>query len=189
MPSELVVFAFDGQFTAEQVYENFEQLEKEELLVIEDAVIAFRGPKTDKQLSGIAPADETGIDPMVSSVSLSSQEVTIKQTRQKRSKHTLRGGGVGLLAGLLLGGPIIGLAAGAAVGGIVGLLKDYGIEDSFVRDLSQPLEPDSSALFIMGEVKDEDELISWLQPLQTTIIQTTLSPEQERQLKNKLEGH
>ena len=33
MPSELVVFAFDGQFTAEQVYENFEQLEKEELLV------------------------------------------------------------------------------------------------------------------------------------------------------------
>ena len=47
-----------------------------------------------------------------------SQDVQIKQTVKKAGKWSLGGGGIGLLAGFLLGGPVGGLIVGATVGAI-----------------------------------------------------------------------
>ena len=83
------------------------------LITIEDAVIASRGV---------------------------GQNVEIKQTQSVTGKYTLRGSGIGLLAGFLLGGPIGGLIGGTAVGAISGALKDIGIDDKFIREASEMLE-------------------------------------------------
>ena len=41
--STLAVLTFEGQETAEALYEQIEKMEKEKLLVLEDAVIIERG--------------------------------------------------------------------------------------------------------------------------------------------------
>ena len=108
MASNLVVLAFEGEHTAENMLVNFRLMEEEGLLEMEDVVLASRGQGT---------------------------HVEVKQTHSDTGKFTLRGGGIGLAAGLLLGGPIGGLVAGTVVGAIAGALKDYGIDDHFIDEL------------------------------------------------------
>jgi uncharacterized membrane protein len=136
----------------------------------------------------MAPADESGISAMGASVSVSSLDVHIQQTRQKKGKWTVGGGGAGLVVGLLIGGPILGLAAGLAVGAIAGSMKDYGIEDSFIRDISDHLAPDSSALFILGEALDQEALLEHLRPFNAELLRSSLPAEQEQRLRMAVSG-
>ena len=68
-------------------------------------------------------------------------DVQIKQPRKFGGKYALGGGGIGILAGLLLGGPVGGLIVGATIGAISGAMKDYGIEDKFIRAVADGLAP------------------------------------------------
>jgi len=88
MTSTIIVLGFEHEYGAEGMLEHIDNFEQEGLISLEDAVIATRG------VGG---------------------EVTIKQANPQAGKTSLKGSGVGLLAGLLLGGPILGAAAGAAV--------------------------------------------------------------------------
>ena len=185
MASDLVVFAFEGQFTAQNMLDDFEEMQQKGLVQIEDAVVASRAPRIDEIVVTMR-SSEMGVDPTPASVSLTQLEPAVKQTRQKKSKYTWRGSGAGLLAGLLLGGPIVGLAAGAAVGAIIGSMKDYGIDDKFINEVSENLPPDSSALFLLGAGDDEEKFLAELKPYKARVIKTTLSDEQEQKLRNAL---
>ena len=44
IPSNLAVLTFEGQDTAEALYEQIEKMAKDKLLVLEDAVIIERAP-------------------------------------------------------------------------------------------------------------------------------------------------
>ena len=114
-------------------------------------------------------------------------DVKIKQTHSDKGKFALRGSGIGLLAGLLLGGPIGGLVGGAAVGAIAGALKDYGIDNDFIEEVSESLKPDSSALFLMVKNAKAEETLERLKPFKARVLSTTLSEEQETKLKKVLE--
>jgi len=120
---------------------------------------------------------EIGLDFLDMEWSLSEEvdsiELQIKQTHKRRGKFTLGGGGIGLLAGLLVGGPIGGLVAGATVGAVTGALKDYGIDDKFIREVSAGLTPGTSALFLMTTGGDEQKILSELRPHKATLIKTT----------------
>lgn len=158
MDSHVVVLGFEGEYVAEGMLDTFKDMETRGLLTIEDAVIASRAP--------------TG------------NEVKLQQTKTLTKKFALRGSGVGLLAGLLLGGPIGGLAAGAALGGIAGKMKDYGIDDSFIKAITEGLRPDMSALFLMVQTDRGDEVLEELRPYKAAFVtSTTLTEEQERRLK------
>jgi uncharacterized membrane protein len=139
-----------------------DKMEEEGLLELEDAVVATRAQGAN---------------------------VEIHQGRSKTGKFALRGGGVGLLAGFLVGGPIGAFVAGTAtgaIGALVGTLKDYGIDDHFVDELSEALGPESSALFLLGKATDPDEFLKRLKPYKARVLQTNLSAEQERRLQDAL---
>jgi uncharacterized membrane protein len=59
----------------------------------------------------------------------------------------------GMLAGLLIGGPVfLGAAVGgAAAGALYGKLVDKGLEDGWVKDMAAWIDPSTSALLLLVE--------------------------------------
>jgi uncharacterized membrane protein len=159
MASQVVALVFEGQWTAEGMMDNFISWQEQGIVELEDVVTAARGP---------------------------SEHVEIKQTQKLTKKYTLRGSGIGLLAGALLGGPIGGLIGGAAIGAVTGSMKDIGIDDKFIDDVGSALGPNSSALFLMGKVLDDEKFTAELKPYKAYAISTTLDAEQEKRLQQLL---
>jgi uncharacterized membrane protein len=87
---------------------------------------------------------------------------------------------------MLLGGPIGGVIAGTAVGAISGKMKDLGIDDDFIEQISQGLPPNSSALFLMGKATDQEKMLEKLRPYKALVAVTTLDEEKEKALKQAL---
>lgn len=159
MASQVVVLGFDNQYAAEGMLEDLIKMQEEGLIELEDAVVASRGPGS---------------------------HVEIQQTRSETGKFALRGIGIGLLAGLLLGGPIVGLVGGAAIGAITGGMKDRGLDDKFVDQVSEWVKPNTSALFLLVTEAKGDQVLERLQPFKARVLTTTLSQEQEKRLKKTL---
>lgn len=159
MASHIVVLGFELEYGAEGMLNDIQKWHEEGLVELEDAAIATSTP------------DGT---------------IQIKQTHKKDDQFALKGGGVGLLAGLLLGGPVLGLIAGATVGAIKGSLKDYGIEDGFIEDVSKWVQPNTSALFLLVKEAKADELLERLRPFKAIILTTTLPQEGEDRLREAL---
>jgi uncharacterized membrane protein len=160
MESNIIVLGFEGIDTAENMLSVFVDMQDKGLIALEDAVIVTRG---------------VGLE-----------TVEVKQTHKFAGKYALRGSGIGLLAGLLLGGPIGGLVGGAAVGAIAGGLKDYGIDDDFIREATDALKPNSSALFLMGKAKDPDGFLAEIRPFKAVVAMTTLPEDREKVLRAAL---
>jgi len=160
MESKIVVLGFESQFGAEGMLEEFDKFEAEGLITLEDAVTASRGPSTN---------------------------VEIKQARPKTGKKALKGSGIGLLAGLLLGGPILGVAAGAGIGAIVGSAKDYGLDDNFIKGITESLRPNSSALFLLIKEAKAEEFEGKLDQFEASVLTTSLPPDKEKALREMIE--
>ena len=157
--SNLVAIAYDGRATATEVLHEIQALQASGDIVLEDAVIVERHQGT---------------------------QVEIKQVQTPEWKSTKRGSGIGLVAGLLLGGPIVGAMAGAGLGYMIGKLRDHGIPDKFIEDLSQSLEPDSSALFLLVKEANAEKALTTIKPFKGCVLSTTLDEEQEERLRKTL---
>lgn len=160
MSSEIVALMFEGRDTAKGMLENFLRMQDDGDIVLEDTVVVSRGV---------------------------SDQVEIKQTQSETGKYSLRGSGVGLLAGILLGGPIGGLVGGAAVGAIAGKMKDVGIDDKFIKDTSEALAPNTSAIFLMVKEANAEAVLKLLKPFKAVVLSSTLSEENEAKLRNVLD--
>lgn len=161
--NNIIVLGFEDTTGAENMLSNVDTWEEKGYLRVKDAVVVTRG-------SG-------------------SNDVEIKQTVKKAGKWSLGGGGIGLLAGFLLGGPIGGLVAGATVGAITGAMKDYGIDDKFIRQVSEGMPAESSTLFVMTipvEGRDDAAFYAELKPFKAKVISTTLDAETTAQLEKLL---
>ena len=164
MASNLVVLSFEGADAAQGMLDNVRDMQARGLLELEDAVVAYR-------------------EPNMPNVAFRQLDPVIEQTDARRKRHAAAGGGIGLLVGLLLGGPI----GGAAVGAIIGALKDRGIDDGFIRNVSNSLQPDSSAIFLLvKEGGDTEKIREELRPFKAKVVHTTLAPEVEKQLRDTL---
>jgi uncharacterized membrane protein len=80
----------------------------------------------------------------------------------------------------------LGLVAGAAAGGIAAALKDYGLDDTFVEEVSQWVQPETSALFLLVKEAKGEEVLEKLRPFGAVVLSTTLAPEQEERLQQAL---
>jgi uncharacterized membrane protein len=156
--SNLVVLAFDSPDEAGTVLESLRQQAKGGMISIDDTAVVV------KEEDG-----KVHIDNQV-------------------SKGTWAGTGLGALVGILLGGlfaPIGGLLLGAGGGALVARLMDLGVDGNFVKDVSEHLQPGTSALFVLGK-GDPAATLGVLRQYEGKVLQTTLSAEAEANLKEAL---
>jgi uncharacterized membrane protein len=76
--------------------------------------------------------------------------VRLAQTRDiNPSQGALSGAWLGTIAGLLAGVPLVGAALGAAAGGMYARLRDFGIDDTAMKEFGAGLDEDRAALFLL----------------------------------------
>jgi uncharacterized membrane protein len=166
--ADLVVVAYDGEDTADQVLNKLRQLQKEYLIDLEDAVVAVR--------------DKNG-------------KVRVKQSvplvTMSAAGGAAWGGLFGLLIGLLFLNPLLGWLAGAAMGAgagaLSGALSDYGINDDFIKGLGNTIPKGSSALFILVKSSTPDKVLPEIEPYKPRVLRTSLSKQQEDKLRAALQ--
>src|SRR5437016_12000953 len=155
--TSLVVLKFPTAQGAETMLNTLENLQKQQLIQIEDGAIVTwpagaKKPKTE-------------------------------QLRNLTGVGALGGAFWGMLFGLLFFVPFFGLAIGAAMGAIAGHFAHYGIDDDFINSVRSKITPGTSALFLLTSGAVLDKVAAAVKGQQFEIIQTNLSKEQEDQLR------
>ncbi|MFJ4889754.1 DUF1269 domain-containing protein [Streptomyces sp. NPDC088788] len=155
--SNLFVVAYDDVATANQVRDKLFELSKQHLVELEDAVVVER--------------HEDGRIKLHQAVS-----------------HTAVGAAGGALwggvIGLLFLAPLLGAAVGAAAGAAGGAITDTGVDDRFMKDVSQNLRPGAAALFVLVKQAAGDKVIPQIAAFGGQLVQTSLSQEQEDALRD-----
>jgi len=154
--SQLVVFAFKDQTSAEQMRDALGRLQKLHLIELSDAAVVVR--------------KEDG-------------KVKVKQAVSLVGAGALGGAFWGMLIGMLFWMPWLGLAIGAASGALGGALSDYGVDDKFIKEVGATIEPGGSALFLLINSWTEDKVMDELSKFDAQVLQTSLSNEDEAKLR------
>jgi uncharacterized membrane protein len=157
--STLVVIGYKDLYQAEEVRLKLWKLQKDYLIDLEDAVVATK--------------DKAG-------------KVKLHQAVNLTSTGALSGGFWGSLIGLIFLNPLLGLAMGATAGAVSGALTDVGINDKFMKDLAATMQPDSSALFVLARKSTPDKVLEEIKGTGGTILQTSLSHDDEAKLQAAL---
>ena len=143
-------------------------------------------------LKSVAHMGKTSLDDSAVVVKDADGKVHVKHQMDRGVKIGAVGGG---FLGLLLAGiffPIGGLVIGAIAGGLIGASTDMGISHKFVKQVSEEIKPNSSALFVIVRDTDPAIALSALRQHKGTgkLYQTTLAPEDEEQVRKAIEkGH
>lgn len=152
----LIVMAFEDEEGATRTLEEVAKLQKQNLIQVDDAATAVR------HMSG---------------------KVKVKQATSLAGAGALGGAFWGMLFGLLFFVPFLGMAVGAATGALFGKAADFGINDDFIREVSESVQPGNSALFLLVSSAQADKVIENIKPFGGKIIHTSLSKEEEKRLK------
>ena len=95
--------------------------------------------------------------------------------------------GFPFLGGLAIAGAALGgSAVGALTGGLVGHYTDIGIDDEFVRQVSDKLPSNSSALFVLVEGENTDKILEELATCGGELLSTDLPDDQADKLRAAL---
>jgi uncharacterized membrane protein len=89
----------------------------------------------------------------------------------------------GMLFGLIFVVPFYGLAVGAALGGLGGAFRDYGIDDNFIEQTRGAVTEGTSALFLMTSDAVRDRVADTMKAEKFEVIATNLSSIQEKALR------
>jgi uncharacterized membrane protein len=110
-------------------------------------------------------------------------------------RHTVRSGAIG---GAVIGGiagaiflvPVLGIAAGTAIGGYIGKLRKSGAGDDFHKfseQVSNDLQPGTAALLILGQSDAPDRIIHDLGRHGGTVRSTDLSDKQLAEIQHEID--
>ena len=111
-------------------------------------------------------------------------KVKVKQAQSLVGAGALGGAFWGMLIGLIFWMPWLGLAAGALGGALGGALTDTGVDDKFIKEVGDTIEPGHSALFLLVSQSTPDKLEDELKKFDATVLQTSLSKEDEAKLRD-----
>ena len=92
----------------------------------------------------------------------------------------------GFLFGLLFFIPVFGMAIGAGMGALMGKFAKTSIDKQFQEQVRGMLQPGTSALFLMVEKVTPDKAIDAMSKYGGTVLKTSLSKEDERELQEAL---
>jgi uncharacterized membrane protein len=154
--ADLVVVAYPDEQTAERARDKLVELQRQHLITLADAAIAVR--RTDGK-------------------------VKIKQVTDLVGTGALSGAFWGTLIGLIFLVPLLGMALGAAAGALSSKAIDIGVNDQFIKEVGETLQPGTSALFLLEVQVTPDRVLEEMKPFGGTIVRSNLSREQEAQLR------
>lgn len=168
--SDLIAIVYPNEEKAEQVRQRLLQLQKEYVIELEDAVIA---------------------------VKTAYGRVKLNQLINPTGFAALNGSLWGLLIGAIFMLPVFGPAAGAigaaggaalgaATGAIVGALTDLGIDDDFIKQLADNLQPGNAALFLLVRKMTADKVLEAIKGTGGTVLRTSLDRGKEEALRAAL---
>ena len=155
--SDLVVVAFDTEDGAGKMRDAMASMQKEHIVALEDAAVVIR--RQDGK-------------------------VKVKQAQSLVGAGALGGAFWGMLIGLLFFMPWLGLAAGALGGAIGGHFTDIGVDDAFIKQVGNQIEPGHSALFLLIASSTPDKLLEAFGQFDGTVLQTSLSEADEAKLRD-----
>jgi uncharacterized membrane protein len=94
----------------------------------------------------------------------------------------------GFLFGLLFFIPVLGLAIGAGLGALMGKFAKTSIDKAFQEQVRGMVQPGTSALFLMLEKVTPDKAVEGLSRYGGTVLKTSLSKDDEKELQDALHG-
>ncbi|MFE7188372.1 DUF1269 domain-containing protein [Kitasatospora sp. NPDC057541] len=159
--SNLFAIAYPDLATAQAVRNEAVGLQKQRLIELEDAVVVER--REDGRIKLHQQVSTTGAG---------------------AASGAVWGGVIGLLFFM----PILGAAVGGAAGAAVGATTDIGVDDDFMRQVGQHLQPGTAAVFLLVRTATADKVVPALARYGGRIIQTSLSAEAEAELKATVEA-
>jgi uncharacterized membrane protein len=159
--STLVVLAFPTESGAQDVLTVITDLQRQQLITLEDAATVVRDADGKPQ---------------------------VKQATSLVGEGAWGGAFWGLLFGLLFFVPFLGLAIGAAAGALMGKFTDVGIDNNFIREVQNKIKPRQSGLFLLVRDVKLDRVLPAVEPYHPQVLQTSLSAEQESRLRDALGG-
>jgi uncharacterized membrane protein len=155
--SDLIAIAYPDLATAQDVAANAAALTKSRELELEDLVVIEHR-----------------------------QDGKIKLHQPSATGAGAAGGALwGGLIGLIFLAPLFGMAIGAAAGAAGGSMADCGVDDNFMKDMGEKLEPGGAAVVALVRKVTADKVLPNLKH-QGTVIQTSLDAEREELLKQAL---
>jgi uncharacterized membrane protein len=157
--SALVAIAYPDTDTAEQVRQELVRATKEHLVRLDDAVIVEHKP---------------------------AGKIKLHQAMSTTGAGAAGGALWGGLIGLIFLAPLFGMAIGAASGALGGKLSDVGVNDDFMKELGEKMQPGTAALIALGSTDARDKVIERVKPYGGHVIQTSLGTEEEAQLRAAL---
>lgn len=159
--SDLVVIVYPTLEKAEAVRSELLELQKEYLITLDDAVIAT---KTDDG------------------------KIKLHQMVNTTAAGAASGSFWGLLVGMIFLMPVVGVVIGAASGALGGLLADFGINDKFMKDLAESIQPGNAALFVLIRQMTGDKVLEHMKGTGGVVLKTSLDNEKEAALRAAIAG-
>ncbi|MGY6501870.1 MAG: DUF1269 domain-containing protein [Acidimicrobiales bacterium] len=157
----LIAIVFDKPGRASEVLVNVMNLAQEGAVKLSDAVVLTKG------------ADGRG---------------RVQQTVEiTPGRGALIGGWLGLFAGLFVGP--LAIAGGAAAGAIYGRLSDRGIDDGWIKQMAEWLEPGGSALLLLCSINDQPAMVRELRRYEGNLVTTDLPVWIRDEVEDALRDH
>lgn len=157
--SDLVVIVYETEAKAEEMRSKLFELQKEYLIELGDAAIAVKQPDGNVKLNQLLNTTAAG---------------------------AASGGLWGLLIGMIFLNPLLGVALGAASGALSGALADYGVNDKFMKELSESLRPGNAALFLLVRKVTGDKVLEAVKGTGGMVLKTSLDDSKEKALRDAL---
>lgn len=127
-----------------------------------------------------------GLSDVVKVVRAEDGEVTLDQKMSPMGREAANGAFWGTLVGVIFAAPVVGAAAGAAIGAAHSKKVDIGINDEFIRETAEQLPPGYTGVFLMVEQAVPEKVAEVIEGVHARVITTTLEPDKEMQLRELL---
>lgn len=154
--SNLFVVGFDDLTTATSVRDKLLEMQKEQLIELEDLVV----------------------------VENRDGKIKLHQSRSMAGMGATGGALWGGLIGLLFLAPLLGMAVGAGMGALSGKLTDVGVDDEFIKGLGTTLKPGGAAVFVLVRSSTPDKVVAGLAGYDGKLLRSSLSAEAEQHLRD-----
>ncbi|MCL2583346.1 MAG: DUF1269 domain-containing protein [Streptosporangiales bacterium] len=158
--SDLIVIGYENPDTAQQAYEQVQRLQRE-------FIVGLRG-------LAVVNVDHEG-------------KTHVDTPQRIIGPSAAAGATFGLLIGLLFLVPGMVLLGGT-IGALIGKFNKSGIDKDFRERVAHLIEPGHSAVVIMATKITDDKFASAMQPFGGTVLKTSMSESDERELATELAG-